>query len=435
MNETDYKKRRDALLELMDDGVSVIASAEFQTRSNDTEYPYRQDSNFFYLTGFEEDNALLVLVKGSNDTKSILFVQPKDETMELWSGKRLGVEAAKTRFKHDAIYSFEGVEKEISQYLKGRKTLYSVLYDGQGIYETIKNACKKLVNDRSVTTSPRIFKDVSELIQKMRLVKSEAEIRHIKKAIAITKEAHHQAMRVCKSDMYEYQLQAEIEYRFKYNGAYSDAYTSIVANGNNANTLHYVSNRDTLKSGDLVLIDAGCEYEMYASDITRTFPVNGKFSSAQAALYTMILEVQKEVISRIKPGITKQDLQSYSEHALTQGLIDLGVLQGEVEQLIEQKIHKNFYPHGIGHWMGLDVHDPCPYKDESGEEIVFEPGMVLTIEPGIYIDASMKNVPSQYLGIGIRIEDNILVSEEGHEILSIDIVKEIEAIEALMQNR
>lgn len=434
MNEIDYKKRRDVLLTMMDDGVSIIASSEYKTRSNDTEYPYRQDSNFYYLSGFKEDNAVLVLVKGIKEAKSILFVQPKDETMELWTGKRLGVSAAKKKFLYDEVYSVKDIEKEIEQYLKGRKTLYSVIYSNQNVYVKIKDVCKRLVNDRSVATSPRVFKEVSELVQKMRLIKSDQEIECIRQALQITKKAHHQAMQSCQAGMLEYQLQAEIEYVFKYNGAYSDAYTTIVASGNNANTLHYINNDARLTSGDLVLIDAGSEYEMYASDITRTFPVNGKFSEPQAALYSMILEVQKEVIARIKPGIVKKDIQEFSELALTKGLIALGILKGEVDTLMKDKVHKKFYPHGIGHWMGLDVHDPCPYKDDSGEEIVFVSGMVLTIEPGIYIDKKLNDVPKEFLGIGIRIEDDILVTQEGCEVLSNGIAKEIAEIESLMQN-
>jgi len=433
MKELDYKKRRDALLACMDDGVSVIAAAEYKTRSNDTEYPFRQDSNFYYLTGFKEDNALLVLVKSSKETKSILFVQPKDEKMELWTGKRLGIDGAKKLFTHHEVYSIESVVQEIEKYLKGRKTLYSNIYATQTLYANIKDVCKRLVNNRSVTTSPRIFKDVNELVQNMRLIKSDKEIALIKKALAITKKAHHQAMKMIKEGMYEYQIQAEIEYVFKFNGAYSDAYTTIVAGGNNANTLHYINNENTLSNGDLVLIDAGCEYEMYASDITRTFPVNGTFSSSQAKLYKMILAAQKEIISAIKPGIVKQDIQTLSETLLTQGLVDLGILKGEVKSLIKAKKHKAFYPHGIGHWMGLDVHDPCPYKNEAGKEIAFEEGMVLTIEPGIYIDENCLDVPCEYLGMGIRIEDDILVTSEGCEVLSEGIEKEIVAIQALMQ--
>jgi len=238
-------------------------------------------------------------------------------------------------------------------------------------------------------------------------------------------------MRMKKFSKSEYELQATIEYIFKKNGAYSDAYSSIVASGNNANTLHYIDNSKKLKRGELILIDAGCEYEYYASDITRSFPVSGKFTKAQRELYEMILAVEKEIISMVRPNILRSKLQERSELLLTKGLVRLGILQGDVEKLMKKKKHKKYYPHGIGHWMGIDVHDPSPYRDRKGKEIFLREGMVMTIEPGIYIDKNDMQVPKRFRGIGIRIEDDILVSESGYENLSAGIVKEIKEIEAL----
>jgi len=272
--------------------------------------------------------------------------------------------------------------------------------------------------------------NVRPLIEAMRLIKSRAEIKIIKHALGITKEAHLKAMQISKTLQYEYELQAEIEYCFKKNGAYSDAYTTIVASGNAANTLHYISNNQKLICGDLILIDAGCEYDYYASDITRTIPVSGKFSKQQKELYSMVLDVNKKIIEMIKPNILRSELQKSSEELLCQGLIELGILKGDFQEIMDEKLHKKYYPHGIGHWMGLDVHDECPYKVEEGNELPLQTGMVLTIEPGIYLDKDDKSVPKKYRGIGIRIEDDILVTKDGYENLSSDIVKEIDDIES-----
>lgn len=266
----------------------------------------------------------------------------------------------------------------------------------------------------------------------MRLIKSSSEISLIKKAIEITKEAHHKAIAFNKIDKNEYQLQAELEYIFKKNGAYSDAYTSIVAGGNNANTLHYIDNNKKFKKDDLILIDAGCEYEYYASDITRTIPVSGKFTQAQEELYNLVLDVELEIIEMVKEGVKKSELQEKSENSLCEGMVKLGILQGDVKQLIKEKKHKKYYPHGIGHWMGLDVHDEALYFDKKNREIIFKEGMVLTVEPGIYCDKDDKSIPKKYRGIGIRIEDDILVTKDGYENLSKDIIKSVQDIEKVL---
>jgi len=265
----------------------------------------------------------------------------------------------------------------------------------------------------------------------MRLIKSTTEIELIKKAIKITKEAHHEAIRFDKREKYEYALQAKIEYVFKSNGAYSDAYTSIVACANAANTLHYISNNKPLKKDTLVLIDAGCEYDYYASDITRTIPVSGKFTKPQKELYNMVLEVQKKIIRMIKPHAKRSALQAKAEVLLTQGMIELGILKGNAKKLIEKKKHKKYFPHGIGHWMGLDVHDEAPYSYPNSKEIPLQKGMVLTIEPAIYCSKEDKKIPKKYRGIGIRIEDNILVTKSGYANLSKKIAKTTAQIEAM----
>lgn len=415
----------------MDDGVAVLSAARLQTRSNDTEHPFRQESNFYYLCGFEEDNSALVFVKIGDAAKVLLFVQPKDETMEMWTGKRTGVDAAKERFDVDEVHGIDTFETVVREELKNKKRLYLDLFSDDPRYDVVKQQCRHLVHDRSSTVSPRTFSDLTEMIQTMRLIKDAHEIILIREALDITKGAHHAAMRSAHPGVHEFTLQADIEYVFRHRGAHSNAYMTIVAGGNNANTLHYINNSDVFGADDLVLIDAGCEYKMYASDITRTFPVSGAYTRPQRDVYEMVLDVQLRIIEMIRPGVMKKELQQMSELWLTEGLVRLGILSGEAGALIESKKHKKYYPHGIGHWLGLDVHDPCPYVDENGEEILFAPGMVLTIEPGIYIRADDMEVPERYRGIGIRIEDDILVTEAGCENLSEGIAKSVEEVEAV----
>ena len=431
MKETVYKRRRNRLLKRIKEGVGVLLSARNRMRSNDTEHPFRQESNFHYLCGFEEDNSALVFVNGGGVRKVLLFVQPKDETMELWTGKRTGVDAARERFDVDEVHSIESFENVIREELKNKQRLYLDLFSDDETYDLVRAQCRRLVHDRSSKVSPRTFVDITAMVQEMRLIKEAPEIALIREALEITKEAHHAAMRSAHPGILEFTLQADIEYIFRQRGAHSNAYMTIVAGGNNANTLHYINNSDVFGANDLVLIDAGCEYGMYASDITRTFPVSGSYTPAQRELYEMVLDVQLRVIGMIRPGVTKKELQECSELWLTEGLVRLGILQGEAAALMEEKRQKKYFPHGIGHWLGMDVHDPCPYVDERGEEIPFAPGMVMTIEPGIYIRDDDETVPKKYRGIGIRIEDNILVTETGCENLSSGIAKTVEEIESV----
>jgi len=420
IKESEYKKRRDTLAKkLSNNSIAIVFSSEQTTRSNDTEYPYRQASNFYYLTGFKEDNAHLVFLKTKNKVKSIMFVQKRYQSIELWSGERLGVKRAKKRFLVDEVYVSDDFKTKIKEFMAGKKHLYSDLNPKD------KRVKKLLKLSRNFKT----HQNISEIIQKMRLFKSSAEIELIKEAINITTKAHHRVMSSDKVDKNELELQAMIEYEFKKNGAYSDAYTSIVACGNSANTLHYIENNKSLVEGELILIDAGCEYNYYASDITRTIPVNGKYTDSQRELYNLVLETQEKIINMIKPNVKRTSLQKRAEKLLTKGMIKLGILKGDYKKLIKKQEHKKYYPHGIGHWMGIDVHDPAPYKDDKEQEIPLQKGMVLTIEPGLYIDKDDKSVPKKYRGIGIRIEDDILVTKDGYENLSKSIAKTIEEIE------
>jgi len=423
IKESEYRSRRRKLTKkLASSSLTVIFSSSHKIRSNDTEYPFRQDSNFYYLSGFKEDKSALVFLKTDKGVKTYFFVAKKDPKEELWNGKRLGVEAAKKRFKVDDVFEYSRLNSKIKEWIDTQSTLY---YDFKLDYSKVK--VLKRYSKKIYT-----IKNIATLIEKMRLIKSSSEIKLIKKAIAITKEAHHKAMQSAPQLSYEYELQAEIEYIFKKNGAQSDAYTSIVASGDNANTLHYISNDKQLKNGELILIDAGCEYEYYSSDITRTISASGVFTKAQKELYSLVLEVEKEIISMVKPGILRSDLQARAEHLLCRGMVKLGILKGSVKKLLKDEEHKKYYPHGIGHWMGLDVHDQAPYKDKKAKEIPLKPGMILTIEPGIYLPKDDKHIPKKYRGIGIRIEDDILVTRDGYENLSKEIFKEIEDMESLI---
>lgn len=420
ITQREYSKRRKKLAQsLKKNSLALVLSATPKCRSHDTEYPYRQNSSFYYLSGFKEDNAALLIIKRKKAVKTILFVQKKDKTLELWNGYRLGEIEAKKRFFFDEVYTIDELEKYLLEYAQESTTFYYDFQDeGVKKYSTILDAINS-------------HKNIIELISYLRLIKSNAEIQLIKRAIEITKNAHHQAMGFKKVAKFEYELQAEIEYIFKKSGAYSDAYTSIVACGNAANTLHYIENSQKLVDKKLILIDAGCEYDYYASDITRTIPVNGKFTKAQKELYEMVLDVELEIISMIRPKVKRSLLQERAVDLLTQGMMKLKILSGDKKELIKSEAYKKYYPHGIGHWMGLDVHDDAPYKDKFGNEILLQKGMVLTIEPGIYIDENERAVPKKYRGIGIRIEDDILVSKDGCINLSEDIAKSVEAIEKI----
>lgn len=434
MNETHFFNRRQKLLEQMEEGVAIIASAPHALRSNDTEYPYRQNSDFYYLCGLEESRAVLILSKTPSETKTILYVEAYNEEYALWNGAKLGIDGAKERFKVDEVRDIAEYRQGIQELLREHVCLYIDLFDESPCLIQAKAAAKELREMRGVKRHIRAFRDVTHLIRTLRLIKAPEEIETIRRAITLTAKAHHVAMRECRSGMREYQLQAAMSYVFLEEGAKSEAYGAIVAGGNNANTLHYVDNREELRDGDLVLIDAACEWELYASDITRTFPVSGTFTEAQKEVYNAVLDVQLRVIEAIKPGIKRDWLQRYSEELLCEALIDLGILSGDRDTLMEAKEHKKYAPHGIGHWMGLDVHDPCPYVDEAGESLAFEPGMLMTVEPGIYIRADDESVEEKYRGIGIRIEDDILITETGCENLSSMIAKSVEEIEGMCKS-
>ena len=431
MNITEFKNRRDNLLQKMDaNSIAIIPAGVELTRSRDTEFPFRQDSDFLYLTGFLEPEAVLVLSPSAKN-QSTLFCRNKDKIAEIWCGRRVGPERAQSDFLFDQTFPLSELKDTLLTLVNGHSTLYY----GQGTYTEFDEKIWQLLNTlrggpKKGYKAPAVIKDVRNLVHEMRLFKSENEVELMRKAAVISVQAHIRAMQFSKSGAFEFQLEAELHHHYAMNGARYPAYGTIVGSGDNANILHYTENSGTLVDGDLVLIDSGCELEGYAADITRTFPVNGKFSAPQKQLYQLVLDAQIAAMSFYKPGFTLKQASVAATEVLTQGMIDLGLLEGELDELIKNEAYKAFYMHGLGHWLGLDVHDVGDYKQDEKER-VFEPGMVLTVEPGIYVAQDAK-APAQFKGIGVRIEDNILITHDGHENLTQSLPKTIAEIESLM---
>ena len=408
----------------------VIAGAEVQYRNADSSHAFRQDSNFWYLTGFNEpESTLVLLINESKDVQSIVFVPKKDALKEIWDGYRAGPNGAVKDHGFDLAFDNTEIDKRLPDLLAGYNQVFYPVGKSQkldaDVIDWIKTARSK---DRH--SSPIDIADASSKIGNERLIKDEDEIEIMKKACQISAEAHVEAMKFVKPGMNEQELEAFYQYQFSKRGGRFPAYTPIVAGGENACVLHYVENSKALKDGDLVLVDAGCEFELYASDITRTYPINGKFTAAQLAIYEVVLEAQQKSIEAVTVNNNVMDSQIISEKVITQGLIDLGILNGSMEELHETGAFKDFYMHKIGHWLGIDVHDAGDYT-EDGEYMKFKPGMVTTVEPGIYI-SSTANVKDQWKGIGIRIEDNILVTAKGNQNLTDFAPSNPKEIEALM---
>ena len=408
----------------------VIAGAAVQYRNADSSHAFRQDSNFWYLTGFNEpESTLVLLINESKDVQSIAFVPKKDALKEIWDGYRAGPNGAVKDHGFDLAFDNTEIDEKLPDLLAGYNQVFYPVGKSQkldaDVIDWIKTARSK---DRH--SSPIDIADASSKIGNERLIKDKDEIEIMKKACQISAEAHVEAMKFVKPGMNEQELEAFYQYQFSKRGGRFAAYTPIVAGGENACVLHYVENSKSLKDGDLVLVDAGCEFELYASDITRTYPINGKFTAAQLAIYEVVLEAQQKSIEAVTVNNNVMDSQIISEKVITQGLIDLGILNGSMEELHETGAFKDFYMHKIGHWLGIDVHDAGDYT-EDGEYMKFKPGMVTTVEPGIYI-SSTANVKDQWKGIGIRIEDNILVTAKGNQNLTDFVPSNPKEIEALM---
>jgi len=435
---SDFKTHRANFFEKMQpNSIAIFGAASEVTRSNDTEYAFCQNKQFYYLTGFNEPDALLVLLKVDNNEQSILFSLPKDKSHEVWHGRRVGQEQACLHYNFDQSFVLAELTSLLPEYLNGLSQVYFCFDNSEMSPQVFTWLSQVRATVRQGNKVPEVLIDASPIINELRLIKSANEIALMRQVNFISGLAHQRAMKNTAVGKFEYQIETELLHEFSRHGARHPAYASIVAGGNNANILHYTDNGETLKDNDLLLIDAGGELSGYAADITRTFPVNGKFTAPQKLLYQLVLDTQLAVISVIKPGITFAKLNKIANERLTQGLIDLGILSGDLTQLLNDKASKKYFIHGLGHWLGLDVHDVGDYhiNDDREQCREFVAGMVLTIEPGLYMPNDDYDLDEQWRGIGIRIEDNIVVTEQGYENLTVNSPSTIIEIEALMSDK
>ena len=412
--------------------VAIIPAAREVTRSHDTEYRFRQDSDFYYLTGFREPDAVAVVAPG-REKPFTLFVRPRDREKEIWNGRRAGVEGARESYGADEAYPVEEFDAKLTELLDGARSLYYRLGNGNAELDQtlIRQLSRMRMMGRKGVRAPQAIIDPGALIHEMRLIKTEDEIALMRRSADIAAEGHREAMRAARPGMREYEIDALIEYVFRRSGAAAPAYNSIVGSGANATILHYIDNDAELRDGDLLLIDAGAEYEGFASDITRTFPVAGRFSEAQRDIYQLVLDCQQECIRMVRPGVTLDEMHERSVEILTEGMVRLGLLQGDAAKLIEEEQYKKFYMHRLGHYLGMDVHDAGAYHVD-GQPRPVEPGMVMTVEPGLYIAEDAEDIPDKYRGIGVRIEDDVLVTPDGFDVLTDKAPKQVEEIEELM---
>ena len=423
-------RRRRVLRSAGPDAIVCMFTAEQKNYSNDVHYPYRQDSNFYYLNGSVEDQMIMVLAPEHRFGDYILFCTPNDEHTIVWEGARMGLSRAKRVLGADKVFPIDAFNEVFPLLIDNRQYLYCDTFDTDK-FSQLATLCRQTRRNRRNHAIPSYYADISVLLGELRLKKSKLEIETMQQAVDITAIAHRRMMQVCRPGLYEYEIDAEFMRIFNQHHA-RPAYPSIVAGGANACVLHYTDNKSRLKSGDLLLVDAGAEYQMYASDITRTIPVNKRFSSHQKELYEVVLEAQLKAIAKVQVGNNWLDVNNATVRALTRGLIDMGLLRGSLTALLKRSAYKDFYMHGIGHWLGLDVHDTISYsKRKSGEPRRFQTGMVLTIEPGLYIN-NKKNIARQFRNTGIRIEDDVLVTTRKPEVLSKDLVKNVDDIESLM---
>ncbi|MEW5887667.1 MAG: Xaa-Pro aminopeptidase [Pseudomonadota bacterium] len=428
-----YAERRARLLAAIGDGIAVVPTAPERARNRDSHYPYRHDSYFYYLTGFTEPEAALVLVGGAQP-QSLLFCRTKDPDKEIWDGYRYGPEAAREAFAMDAAFPIAVVDDKLAELLANRPALYYSFGHDAAWDERIIDALNRVRADaRAGAHAPAEIRDVRALVDEMRLIKDAHEQDIMRRAAAIAAAAHRRAMGAAAPGRHEYEIEAELLHEFRRHGAQAPAYAPIVAGGANACILHYIDNNRALRDGDLLLIDAGCELDGYASDITRTFPVNGRFTPAQRDVYQIVLAAQAAAIAKVAPGNRWDEPHEAALRVLVQGMLDLKLLAGDVDGIIESGAYKRFYMHRTGHWLGMDVHDAGEYK--LGDRWrPLQPGMTLTVEPGFYIRAA-DDLPRELWDIGIRIEDDALVTATGCEILTAAAPKEVAEIEAVMAER
>lgn len=428
----EYVRRRRQLMRMAgDDAIVIVAAAPERVRNNDAHYPYRQDSDFHYLTGFDEPDAVLALVPGRNPGETILFCRERDAERERWDGPRIGTEGAVDRLGMDDAFPIDDIDDILPGLIEGRTRVY--YHFGRDTEFDLKligwvNRVRALV--RQGARPPHEFVALSHLLHDLRLYKSRGELRLMRKSAKIAAAAHVRAMQATRPGMNEHEVEAELLHTFRRHGAVP-SYEPIVGGGANACVLHYRANNAVLNDGDLLLIDAGAEYECYASDITRTFPVGGRFSAEQRALYDLVLDAQLAAIDEVRPGRSFDAYHVAAVRTLTRGLVRLGLLSGGVERNLREHTYRKFYMHKTGHWLGLDVHDVGDYRIDE-EFRVLEPGMVVTVEPGLYLAPDLKGVPPKFRGIGIRIEDDVVVTDAAPEVISDGAPKDADAIEALM---
>ncbi|MGQ3890767.1 Xaa-Pro aminopeptidase [Legionella sp. CNM-4043-24] len=434
ITQQEYQQRRQRLAQQLPAGsLAIIAAAGEQLRNGDTHYRFRQSSDFYYFTGFNEPDALLLIMAG-DEGESVLFNRPRNPAEEQWTGRRLGQDGACQMLGMAEAFSIDELPEHLVDFMSGKSAVYYALGRNSRLDQQMILALNVLkAQVRRGIVAPQAFCDLEPVTSEMRLFKSPAEIALMRQAASISVAAHKRAMRACRHLQNEYQLEAELLYEFFRQGCRSVAYDPIVGAGENACILHYTENNQALKSGDLVLIDAGGEFENYAADITRTFPVNGHFSTEQRAIYDLVLKAQQAGIAQVRPGAAWNVIQETIVRILTEGLCHLGLLHGDVDALIADGAYRPFYMHNSGHWLGLDVHDCGAYKKE-GVWRPLEPGMVLTVEPGLYISANMPGVDSRWWNIGVRIEDDILVTADGHENLTGALPVCADEIEALLRD-
>jgi len=427
---SQHLERRRRLARDMGEGVALVPTAPERVRNRDTHFPYRFDSHFYYLTGFAEPEAALVLTAQG---KSILFCRERSEEREIWEGFRHGPQAARERFAFDEAYPIAALDEKMVELLENQPALhYPVGADGEWDARALRWLNAVRAKGRAGVMAPERIQDVRGVVDNMRLVKDAQELTVMRRAARIAAAAHRRAMQTARPGRNEYEVEAELLYEFRRNGAQFPAYSPIVAGGPNACVLHYVFNDAPLRDGELLLIDAGCELDGYASDITRTFPVNGRFSSAQREVYEIVLAAQKAAMDKVRPGNAWNEPHEAAVRVLAQGLMDLKLLAGSLEQALEKETYKRFYMHRTGHWLGLDVHDAGEYK-RAGRWRPLEPGMALTVEPGLYIRAA-DDVPERLRDIGIRIEDDVVVTQGACEVITAEAPKGIGEIEALMRD-
>lgn len=434
-NPRVYAERRGRVMTALGDGALVLTAAPSQHKSADQDFRYRASNDLVYLTGFIEPESVLVLVRAGESTRCTLFVRPRNKEREIWDGRRAGVDGAKRDFGVDEAFSVSELSDKLPQLLENQPRLFYGLNQHRPMDGVVFRALDKLRGGRGkADRRPDTIVDPARPLHALRRLKQPEEIDVLRTACAIATEAHSAAMKAVRPGMHEYEVAALIEHVFRRRGAEGPGYESICGGGANATILHYIDNADVLQDGTLLLIDAGCEYQFYNSDITRTFPVGDRFTPAQRDVYQAVLDVQKEACLMVRGDTSAHDLTVWSKRALSQKLIDLGLLNESLDTVLEEKLYERFYMHNLGHYLGMDVHDVGTYLVSDGEPLALQPGVVLTIEPGIYIPEDAEDVPKEMRGIGIRIEDDILCTDGEPENLTSGVPKEIDDIEALRRD-